>query len=62
MADRMTRPDWEKAGNTAWVRCAACDGWFPVAPSLIDAARIELACPHCGQRFLPDAAGEIERP
>jgi len=53
---------WEKRGNTAWVSCAACAGWFPVGPQLIAAGTIDLVCPHCAAAFPPAKAKQILEP
>jgi len=59
---RLAAPHWEKRGNTIWVSCGSCEGWFPVEEDLIVAATIELRCPHCGKAFTPDAAARIIEP
>ena len=28
-------PRWEKQGNTIWVACRSCNGWFPVEGGLL---------------------------
>jgi len=56
-----TTPWWEKSGNTAWVRCGACGGWFHASEELLSAADAILHCPHCHAEFAPEAA-RVERP
>ncbi len=55
-------PVWEKQGNTAWVSCRSCQGWFPVGLELLAAATIDLLCPHCQAEFLPDDAATVIEP
>jgi len=55
-------PWWEKHGNTSWVSCRKCEKWFHVSLALLQAKHKELHCPHCGDRFKQEEAGEIVRP
>lgn len=69
MSDKTNRirpgvrtPHWEKKGNTVWVSCADCQGWFPVGPELLEMATVKLMCPHCHAQFLPEAAAKVIEP
>ncbi len=50
---------WEKRGNTSWVRCGTCAGWFLVALAMMRLPGMRLHCPDCGANFLPADAGRI---
>ena len=54
-------PWWEKRGNTSWVACPQCRGWFPAAEALLARGDVALHCPHCGAEF-PPAQAKIARP
>ena len=45
---------WEKRGNTTWVGCPDCRGWFHVAPRLLKHTDAELFCPFCRKWFRQD--------
>ncbi|MBC8159012.1 MAG: hypothetical protein H8E94_06745 [Alphaproteobacteria bacterium] len=55
-------PRWEKQGNTIWVSCRACEGWFPIGGDLLANGTIELKCPHCNDAFLPPDAAKVIQP
>jgi predicted Zn finger-like uncharacterized protein len=55
-------PWWEKRGNTTWISCHNCDDWFHVSLGLLQANEKALHCPHCGNRFKQEEAGQIVRP
>lgn len=56
-------PAWyEKTGNTNWVKCAGCSGWFHVANSLLAKPDALLHCPHCHNEFTAEDAGRVVRP
>lgn len=55
-------PHWEKQGNTVWVSCPKCAGWFPVGPELLEMETVNLICPGCHEQFLPDAAAQVVEP
>lgn len=42
---------WEKRGNTLWIGCPSCTGWFPVSPVMARAEAPPACCPHCHQEF-----------
>ncbi len=42
---------WEKRGNTLWVGCPHCKGWFPASPVLARPEAPAACCPHCHQEF-----------
>jgi hypothetical protein len=42
---------WEKRGNTLWVGCPGCKGWFPVSPVMARPEAPPACCPHCHQQF-----------
>lgn len=42
---------WEKRGNTAWVACARCQTWFPIATSMLRATAPDCHCPNCHHEF-----------
>jgi hypothetical protein len=60
-ATRTPPPWWEKRGNTSWVSCPRCRGWFPAAEALLAQADAAPHCPHCHAEFAP-AAATIARP
>ncbi len=55
-------PRWEKQGNTIWVACRSCNGWFPVEGGLLADGSIALKCPHCADMFLPPDAARVIQP
>lgn len=69
MAERVSAPVervppggvFEKAGNTSWVRCAKCEGWFHVANQMLDTEGARMHCPHCHEEFTAGEAGRIVR-
>jgi hypothetical protein len=52
---------WEKSGNTSWVRCGACDGWFPVADAMLESKAVLMHCPSCHTEFTADDAARVVR-
>lgn len=47
---------WEKRGNTLWVGCPSCQGWFPVNPALARPEAPPACCPQCHREFKVAAA------
>lgn len=60
MTDRSS-VEWEKRGNTWWVRCA-CGTWFPVSEELVRNPSVKLRCPKCKSEFGASQAASISRP
>ncbi|NQV79574.1 MAG: hypothetical protein HQ495_03425 [Alphaproteobacteria bacterium] len=56
---RMHSPPGEKRGNTSWVQCGSCDGWFHVTEDLITRGTVKMHCTHCHTEFLPPEAKKI---
>jgi predicted Zn finger-like uncharacterized protein len=52
---------FEKRGNTTWVSCPTCAGWFHVADALVERGDIALRCTHCQGEFPPAKAKQIVR-
>jgi len=52
---------FEKRGNTTWVSCPTCAGWFHVADNLVERGDLALRCTHCQSEFMPDKAKQIVR-
>lgn len=62
--DNVTRlrthsPAGEKRGNTSWVQCGKCAGWFHATEDLISRGTVNMHCPHCHAEFPPEAAKKI---
>ncbi|MEQ8246219.1 MAG: hypothetical protein RID42_00920 [Alphaproteobacteria bacterium] len=62
--DNITRlrahsPAGEKRGNTSWVQCAACEGWFHATEDIVSRGTVQLHCNHCHTEFLPAQAKKI---
>ncbi|MEK9947110.1 MAG: hypothetical protein VW999_14125 [Alphaproteobacteria bacterium] len=56
---RTHSPAGEKRGNTSWVQCAACEGWFHATEDIVNRAVVTLHCNHCHTEFLPADAKKI---
>jgi hypothetical protein len=55
-------PLFEKHGNTVWLTCPSCGGWFHVSRALLNHEKALLFCPHCRDSFKPDEAEKIVHP
>jgi hypothetical protein len=56
---RTHSPVGEKRGNTSWVQCAGCEGWFHATEDIVNRAVVTLHCNHCHTEFLPADAKKI---
>jgi len=52
---------WEKSGNTSWVQCGQCDGWFHVSDAMLDDPAMRMHCPACHHEFTAGDAKRVAR-
>lgn len=52
----------EKRGNTNWVQCPSCDGWFHASAAMLAPDAPSLHCPHCQAEFAAADAARVQKP
>jgi hypothetical protein len=62
MKSTNVNPYLEKQGNTTWVSCRTCRGWFHVSDALLMKKGVHLFCPLCRDQFPKEEAEKIVHP
>lgn len=56
MSDIQSGGPGDRFGAVRWAQCPECGSWVQVGTRLIEAKTVEVFCPSCEHRYLPENA------